>query len=159
MEMCSGKSAGRCVREVFGRGDVDDFGCDGGARGDGEGATCAQVDVLVRGAPLFVCANHALVVRSDKDVDILEIELLQEHEAEFEGDGLQPTYVDAVMFPPWYEPKCVPALADDDCDAPRGAGVDVYAEVAQRPEGLELADIVGLRELLLSPGEGVEHGV
>jgi hypothetical protein len=53
----------------------------------------------------------------------------------------------------------MPTLADDDRDAPRGAGVHVDTEVAQRPEGLELADVVGLRELLLPPGEGVKHGV
>jgi hypothetical protein len=51
-----------------------------------------------------MCADRALVVRLDKNVNVLEIELHQKHEAEFEGDGLQPADVDAIVFPPWYEP-------------------------------------------------------
>jgi hypothetical protein len=53
----------------------------------------------------------------------------------------------------------MPTLADDDCNTPRGAGVDVNTEVAQWPERLELANVVGLRELLLPPREGVEYRV
>jgi hypothetical protein len=62
---------------------------------------------------------------------ITKFELFQKHEEQLDRHRLESAYANAGPFPIRRELQRIPALADDDSDAPRGAGVDENSKVLQ----------------------------
>lgn len=106
------------------------------------GAAGAKVDGLIRASSLPQGSHRSMVVGMNQEPRVLDPDVDEEIEEEFEGDRLEPADAAAALlwgFPRVGKLEGIPGLADNDPHAPARRSVDIKTEVLLGARGMELA--------------------